>query len=139
PGVIAAESFIKTPSESPILRRAISHLVASPVVEAEWYHYMLVNIERFNDALGEYVHDVIVSVGAIVEVGSEGSLPFLCLERATRIGCVENKTFEVEFTHGADFRPRLKIRIDQVATAVGTFEEADLWVEVGANFAMLVD
>src|SRR5712691_3016344 len=136
PAVIAAESFIKAPGESPILGRAISHLVASPVVETDWDHYLLVNIEWFNDALGEYIDNVIVAVGAIVEVGSERTLPFLCLERATRIGCVEDEPFEVQFAHAADFRSSFEIQIEKVAYAVGTFEEPHLWVEIRTDLAM---
>jgi hypothetical protein len=75
-------------------------------------------------ALCEDVYDVIVTVGAVVELNAKGGLPFLCLKNMVCVRCVKDSPFEIELTHVAKLRPKLEIAIQVVANAVGSFEKA---------------
>lgn len=44
--------------------------MASPSVHADWDHDILVNVEWRGNPLSNYVVDVVIRVGAVVEVGT---------------------------------------------------------------------
>src|ERR1700758_2332039 len=108
-----------------------------PVVHAYRDEDVLVDIERGGEALREHIHDVIVRVRAVVEIGAEGSLPFLRLHRTVRIRGVINETFEIQFAHTCEFWADLEIGIREVTNAVGPFEKPNSRVEVGTDLPVI--
>lgn len=52
-----------------------------------------VNVERFSEALSEYVDDIIVAIRAVVELDTKRALPFLGLQDVLAVGSVEEKAF----------------------------------------------
>ena len=57
-----------------------------PVVNPDRDTYVLVDVERGSKALRKYIRDIVIGVGAIVEIRAERRLPFLGLYRTVGIG-----------------------------------------------------
>src|SRR6266403_1089860 len=56
--------------------------------------HVLVNVKRRCDALRKDVGNVVIGVRAVVELGAEGTLPFLGGDLAERIWSMQKKSFE---------------------------------------------
>src|SRR6185312_9465227 len=97
--VVGAETLKQPPSEFAVLPRSIRELMSRPSVHADGDHDVLINVERGGDALSNYVVDVVIRVGAIVEVGAECPLPLLGLKDAGKIGIMRNKSLELQFAN----------------------------------------
>jgi hypothetical protein len=65
------------------------------MVDTVGNEHTLVNVKRRCDSLGKDVGDIIVRVGAVVELGAEGALPFLSGNFALSIRSVEDEALEL--------------------------------------------
>src|SRR5215469_577696 len=111
--------------------------MARPVVFTNRYEDVLVDVEWCGEALRKDIHNVIVAVGAVIEFDAKRVLPLLGLQNMFRVRSVKNEVFKIEFPHTAQFRPRLEVHIRVVTDTVGTFQKADLGIEIGTDLAML--
>jgi hypothetical protein len=102
-----------------------------------WDEDVFVDIERCGQALSKNVHDVIITIRAVVEFDANRVLPFLRFEDMIRVRSVKNKALKIEFAHTTQFRPRLEVHVGIIADAFVAFEKSDFGIEVGADFAML--
>src|ERR1700756_1129504 len=87
--------------------------------------------------LGEHVNDVVVRVGAVVEVGAESVLPFLCRDLAPRIRSMENESLELQLANalnlGSDFESHVSVSF----IGIGPFNETYFGVEVCPDLSTL--
>ena len=113
--------------------------MARPVILANGNGHLLVEVERNDQALGEDVHNVVVAIGAIVEVDAKCVLPFLRLQHMASIGGMKDEAFKVQLTHVLDPGSNFEVGIEVVADAVLAFEEAHLGIKVWPNFSMVTD
>src|SRR5713226_3832490 len=135
--VVSSEALEKGHDEAVGLGCSVGQLMPGPVVFAHRNKYALVDVKRRGQPLGEDVHNVIVTVGAVVEFDTKGALPLLCLENMVSVGCMEDKAFEVELAHTANFWSELEVAVQVIADAVGSFEKTHLRVEIRTNFPVL--
>src|SRR5215469_3115560 len=108
-----------------------------PVVFSNRNEDVLVDIEWSGETLRKDIDNVVVAVGAVIEFDANRVLPFLGLQNMFRVWSVKNEAFKIELTHTAKFRPRLEVHIRVVTDTVGTFQKADLGIEIGTDLAML--
>src|SRR6266851_4132127 len=113
--------------------------MARPVIFANGNGNILVEVERNDQALGKDVHNVVVAIGAIVELDAKRGLPLLRLQHMVSIGCMKHEAFKVQLTHPLDPGPNLEVGIEIVANAVLTFKESHLRIKVRPNFSMVAD
>jgi len=82
--------------------------MAGKFVQTIWNKHFLVNVKWRRDPLRKHVYDIVVSVGAIVEIDPESALPFLRLHDVVSVGRVKNESLELHLAHtidlGSDFR-----------------------------------
>src|SRR5215472_9903174 len=111
--------------------------MARPVVFTNRNENVLVDIEWSGETLRKDIHNVVVTVRAVIELDAKRVLPFLRLQDMVRIRGMKNEPFEIEFAHTTQFRPRLESHIGVIADAVVAFEKSDLGIEIGSDLAML--
>ena len=102
--VVGTKAFIEANHQPTILRRSVGELVPRPVVFADWNEKILVDVERCRQPLGEDVHNVVVTVRAVVEFDTKRVLPLLRLENVVSIGRVKNEAFKVKLAYAAKLR-----------------------------------
>src|ERR1700674_1879854 len=102
PTVIAAKAFEEIVSEPSILPRPVGELMTGEVIQAVRDEYLLVNVKRRRNSLCKHGGDIVVGVTAVVALGAERALPFLRRDLVTRIGRVENESFELQFADATD-------------------------------------
>src|SRR5262249_13261373 len=90
--VVASKSLEEVEDETAGLGCSVGELMPSPVVFANGNEDVLVDVEWFGEALGEDINDVVVAVGAIVELYAKGILPLLCLQHVGGIGRMEQES-----------------------------------------------
>ena len=71
--VVAAEPLEEVHHEPTVLRGAVGELVSVPMVFTRWDENVLVNIERSGQSLDENVDEIIVAVGTVMKIDTEGS------------------------------------------------------------------
>ena len=108
PVVICTEALEKVVSEFLVLTRAEGKLVPRKMVKAGRNHNVLVDVKRTGDQLSEDVHDVVVGVSTIVELGAECGLPLLSLKHLRGVRRMIDKPFKIQLSHAGQFRPRLQ-------------------------------
>src|SRR5216684_7154578 len=113
--------------------------MACPMIFANGNGNILVEVERNDQALREDVHNVVVAIGAIIEVDAKRVLPLLRLQHMVSIGCMKHESFKVQLTHTLDSGPNLEVGVEIVANAVLTLEESHLGIEVRPNLSMGAD
>src|SRR5260370_41772410 len=96
---------------------------------------ILVEVEGDDQALREDVHNVVVAIGAIIEVDAKRVLPLLRLQHMVSIGRVKHESFKVQLTHALDPGPNLEVGVEIVANAVLTFEESHFGIKVRPTFS----
>src|SRR5712692_2435208 len=107
------------------------------MIFADWDGDILVDVERNDQALREYVDDVVVAVGTVVEVDAKRVLPLLGLENVVSVRSVKDEALEIQFADAFDSGTNFEVGIEIVTDAVLAFEEADLGVEVRADSSMV--
>lgn len=60
--------------------------MAHPVGVADGKKDILAEVEWLSQLLREHVDNIVIRVGAVVELGPEGALPFLRLQHVMRVG-----------------------------------------------------
>src|ERR1700730_6623654 len=108
-----------------------------PMVFTRRDENVLVNVEGSDQSLYEDVDEIIVAVGTVMKINTEGTLPLLCLENMVSVWRMKEEAFKVEVAHTADFRARLEVHIDIVAYTISASEKADFRVEIGTDFSVL--
>src|SRR5215469_15226512 len=108
-----------------------------PVVLTKRNEDVLVDIEWSGDTLRKDIDNVVVAVGAVMEFDAKRVLPFLGLQNMFRVRSVKDEALKIELAHTAKFWPRLEVHICVVTDTVGTFQKADLGIEIGTDLAML--
>jgi len=104
----AAESLDQIVSESAILARAIGELMASEVIKAVRDKNILIDMKQRRNALGEHVHDVVVSITTIIQLGIKTRQPLLSEYSTVSVGSVKQKPFELQLTNADDLGPGLE-------------------------------
>lgn len=137
PVIISAKAFKETHHELTVAGGAIRELMARPMVFPNRNKDVLENVERGRETLCEYVHDVVVAVGAIIEFNTKRVLPFLGFENMVRVWGVEDEPFEIELTYTAQFWPWLEGHIGIITDAIVALEKSDFGIEVWPNLAVL--
>src|SRR6266849_3021190 len=110
-----------------------------PMIFANGNGNILVDVERNDQALGEDIHNVVVAIGAIIEVDAKRVLPLLRLQHMVSIGGMKDESFKVQLTHALDSGPNFEVGIEIVANAVLAFEASHLGIKVRPNFSMGTD
>ncbi len=72
-----------------------------PVIEAHWNIDVLVDVEGLRQALGEDIHEVVIAVGAVVELNAESGLPLLGLQHVLGVVGMKDERKKVQFAHSA--------------------------------------
>jgi hypothetical protein len=111
--------------------------MTAPVINSWRDPQILVDIEWIGETLRKCVHNVIVRVGAIVELCPKRRLPFLGLHAPARIRIVNNEALEIEFPQLHHLRTHFEIRIREIANAIRPLQETDGRIEIRSNFSVL--
>src|SRR6267378_3977262 len=135
--IVAAESLKQIHHQPSTLRRAVGKLMSIPMVFTCRYENILVKVERSDKPLYENVDKIIVTVGAVMKINTEGTLPLLSLENMASVRRMEQETFKVEVAHTANFRAWLEVHIDIVANTIRAAEKSDFRVEIRTDSSVL--
>src|SRR5215469_7906254 len=111
--------------------------MASPVVESNGNVDIAIDVKWFGQTLREDIDDVVVAVGAVMELDAKCALPFLGLQDVFCIGGMKEKTFKLDLTHPRYPRTGFQSGIDVIAEAVVALQKAHLWIKVRAYCAVL--
>src|SRR5215469_5589205 len=111
--------------------------MARPVVFTNRNKDVLIDIEWSGETLRKDIHNVVVTIGTIIEFDAKGVLPFLGLQNVFRVRGVKKEALKIKLTDTAKLRPRLEVHIRVVADAVGAFEKTNLGIEIRTDLAML--
>src|SRR5262249_25085977 len=106
--VVRAKPLKESKDPAAILSCAIRELVPCPVIEGIRDDHVFIDVERSEDSLSEHIHDVVIGIGSIVEIGAKRPLLFLCLQDAMSIRRMKNEAFEIELPDATYFGPWLK-------------------------------
>src|ERR1700741_4004660 len=109
------------------------------VIETVRNEHVLVDVKRRGDPLSKHVCDIVVAVSTVVELSSEGSLPFLSGNLVARVGGVENESLELQFTDASDRRSDLESQISVGFVRIGPLNETHFRVKIRADFSPLDD
>src|SRR6266576_2773872 len=109
--------------------------MSGPVVNTHGNIDVPVDIERRSEPLSEQVHDIVIRVGTIVEDGAKSRLPFLLLDRSSRIRGMEEEALEVHLSEICTQRTELEIGIHVIAYAIRAFHKSNFRIEVTPDFS----
>jgi len=133
--VVTAETLKKTVREAFVLWGSVGELMTREVVNTNGDEDVLVDMKRRREPLRKHVHDVVIGIGPVVELGAEGVLPFLCGDVALRIRGVEDEAFELQFSDTSDLRPHFEREVAIRFVGIGPFNEPYFWIEVWPNLS----
>src|SRR5437764_4960792 len=133
----AAESLDDCVSETAIPAGAVGELMASEVIQAVRDEDVLIDMKRRRNALGEPIHDVVVGVSTIIQLGIKTAQPFLSKYRTVSVGRIEQQPFESQLTNAGDSGPDLEGQVCTRFVRVSPFEEADFGIEARSRSATL--
>src|SRR5512135_1681311 len=104
--------------------------MTSPVVQADRYVDVLVDIERLRETLGEDINDVIVTVRAVVKFNPESALPLLRLQHPLGIRSMKDETLEIQLSYSRKSWSQLYSPVEIVANAISALKKPDFGVEI---------
>lgn len=108
-------TLVEAEGQAAILGRYVSQLVSSPVIFADGNGNILVDIEGCDQRLRENIDNVVIGIGAVVELGAKRVLPLLRLQHMVSIGSVDYESFKVQLAYTFNLGSHLEVGIEVIA------------------------
>src|ERR1017187_4008785 len=107
-----------------------------PLIEPHWNIDVLIDVEGLRQALGEDINEVVIAVGAVVELDAKSGLPLLSLQHLLRVVGMKDESKKVQFAHSAEPGTRLQVDFGRIAQTGAALVKADFGIEIRTDLAV---